>query len=231
MALRKACAYYRMSRGRKHRSKFNVHQQRAVCMALARDHGFRIVEEFIEIEFNRGMETLKQRPVLAACIDFAKQESCVIFAAHIERISRNVNLLTDLLQKDVQFVFGNPLAGQTAMVLGTFPKGRGSRSKRTGERIAAALKKRRDAGLPVGNDQNLEEAARRGREVLQRQATSFALQIFPVIEEIRSDNALSLQSVADELNRRSILTARGRTWTATAVRRVLQKADQKFGQQ
>jgi hypothetical protein len=45
--------------------------------------------------------------------------------------------------------------------------------------------------------------------------------LIPVIEEMRSNGAGSLRSIAAALNERGIRTARGLEWTATQVSRVI----------
>jgi hypothetical protein len=54
--------------------------------------------------------------------------------------------------------------------------------------------------------------------VANERATS---NIAPIIAELRAGGAASLQDIAAELNKRGIATARGGTWSAKQVARVL----------
>jgi len=225
VAIQKACAYFRVSRSRKHRADVSIHRQRAACDALARENGFHIIEEFIEIELNAGMETLNQRPVLAACMEYAKRAKCPVLASSIGRVARNVNLLTALLQEDVKFIVGDVYSGHNAMLLTPCPSVPKKKPSIIDGRISKSFRNRRIAGHSIGNSKNLSEAAAQGREVSRQRAKRFALNIYPVIKDIQAEGKSSLQAVADELNRRRFPTARGRSWTATAVRRVVQRVN------
>ena len=51
--------------------------------------------------------------------------------------------------------------------------------------------------------------------------------ITPVIAELRAGGAISLQDIAAGLNQRGITTARGGTWSARQVARVLARTENK----
>jgi len=55
-------------------------------------------------------------------------------------------------------------------------------------------------------------------------ADAFAGRLAPTLGEMR-DRGMSLHRMAAELTAKSILTAQGGTWTATAVRRLLARFD------
>lgn len=65
----------------------------------------------------------------------------------------------------------------------------------------------------------------KGREtsvrVRQERAGQRAAALAPIIEEIRSGGATTLQATADALNARGIRTSRGGSWSAVQVSRVL----------
>jgi DNA invertase Pin-like site-specific DNA recombinase len=91
------------------------------------------------------------------------------------------------------------------------------------ERTRAALAAKRAAGATLGNRRNLGHAGSLGRASLTRAADEFASSLIPVIQAIRATGALSLASIALELNRRSIRSARGSTWHRSSVRNLLQR--------
>jgi len=62
----------------------------------------------------------------------------------------------------------------------------------------------------------------RGNEVSASRARRFAADLAPIIKGIQADGVSTLSGIADELNRRGILTATGKgEWRAHQVRRVL----------
>jgi hypothetical protein len=50
--------------------------------------------------------------------------------------------------------------------------------------------------------------------------------LLPIIEAIREEGAISLQDIADGLNKRSIPAAQGGVWQPTQVMRVLERTNQ-----
>jgi len=54
-------------------------------------------------------------------------------------------------------------------------------------------------------------------------ANKFAWDVLPVVEAIRADGITSLEGIANALNSRGILTARGGRWYATTVRNLLKR--------
>ena len=73
---------------------------------------------------------------------------------------------------------------------------------RAGAEMTAKIRK-------AGNEANAQKAAQR------------AADIAPIIADLQAAGATSLQAIAGGLNDRSIPTARGGSWSATQVMRVL----------
>jgi hypothetical protein len=61
----------------------------------------------------------------------------------------------------------------------------------------------------------------RGAIAVKARADQRAARILPIIEAIRAEGITSKSGIAKALNRRGVLTARGRTWDATRVRLLL----------
>jgi hypothetical protein len=55
-------------------------------------------------------------------------------------------------------------------------------------------------------------------------ANRFAVNVVPVIRQIRASGATSLRAIAAALNARGVATARGGQWNATQVMSVLRRA-------
>jgi hypothetical protein len=63
------------------------------------------------------------------------------------------------------------------------------------------------------------------REAVARNADRFAEGLAPVVEDIRAGGATSLRAMADELNRRGIVTRRGRRWHVSNVGNLLSRIE------
>ncbi|MBT3361884.1 MAG: recombinase family protein, partial [Rhodospirillales bacterium] len=122
MARRKAYVYIRISRGRMHRRKLEISDQRALCRTFARENGYRIVGEFVEVEYNKGTDALDSRQELEQCINVARKEGAPVLVADLNRLGRNVNFLSVLIQFGVPFIVVTVDFKICPMVLGPLEK-------------------------------------------------------------------------------------------------------------
>lgn len=76
----------------------------------------------------------------------------------------------------------------------------------------------------LGNRTNLHVAAKLGTATNARDADAFASNVLPMIQLIQGGGAASLRAVSEALNVRNVKTARGGTWTAMTVQRILHRA-------
>jgi DNA invertase Pin-like site-specific DNA recombinase len=88
------------------------------------------------------------------------------------------------------------------------------------ERTKAGLAVAKQRGAVLGNP-NPKAALRKANMVIQDRKQEFAKSALKTIREIQSTGVDTLAKIADCLNKRGEKTARGGTWTATAVKRVL----------
>jgi DNA invertase Pin-like site-specific DNA recombinase len=95
------------------------------------------------------------------------------------------------------------------------------------ERTKAALAAARRRGVQLGGynkDPKLTAKARKaGHEANRAKAAARATDLAPAIAELQAAGATSLRDIAAGLNERGIPTARGGTWTATQVMRVMER--------
>jgi DNA invertase Pin-like site-specific DNA recombinase len=92
-------------------------------------------------------------------------------------------------------------------------------------KVALAMAKAR--GVKLGRPENLSRqdvGSVRGNEAKVRKADARAADLLPVIEDIRAEGRTSLRQIARGLTERSIRTAWGHDWTATAVKNLLARA-------
>jgi DNA invertase Pin-like site-specific DNA recombinase len=91
------------------------------------------------------------------------------------------------------------------------------------ERTKAALAAKKAAGARLGNPRNLTYAGQVGRAALIDVADEFAADLTPLLETIRANGAITLASMAMELDRRGIKPARGGKWQRSSVRNLLER--------
>jgi DNA invertase Pin-like site-specific DNA recombinase len=153
-----------------------------------------------------------------------------LVVAKVDRLTRSVAFLSRLLEAgvDVRFADLPMIEGATGKFLlqqmaAVAELEAGMISARTKAALAAA--KRR--GLKLGGDHGARLTAKAraaGRAVLQERAHKRALDLMPVIEELRAAGAVSSRAIAAALNERGIPTARGGEWSSPQVLRVLEAA-------
>src|SRR3954452_4096108 len=97
-------AYLRVSSTAQGKSGLGIEAQRAAVGRFAAEHGFAIVAEHVEVETGKGSDALERRPQLGAALRKAKGLRCPILVAKLDRLSRDVALLSRLMAQRVPFI-------------------------------------------------------------------------------------------------------------------------------
>jgi DNA invertase Pin-like site-specific DNA recombinase len=220
MAQGKWISYLRVSTNRQGRSGLGLEAQRRAVDDFLNGGNWKLVEEFVEVESGKRTD----RPVLADAIKTCRLYGAKLVIAKIDRLSRDAHFLLGLEKAGVDFVAADmPNANRLTVGIMAMVADEERRmiSKRTKEALAAA--KRR--GVKLGGFRKgayvPREARAKGNAAMARKANERAADIAPVIAELRTTGAKSLNAIADGLNERGITAARGGSWSATQVARVL----------
>jgi DNA invertase Pin-like site-specific DNA recombinase len=147
--------------------------------------------------------------------------------AKLDRLSRNVAFISNLMESGVEFVAADmPMANRlTVHVLAAVAE---HEREMISQRTTAALAAAKARGVKLGNP-NGARALRglgnaRAVAAVKAGADGHMSRVVPVIEAIRGEGTTSLHGIAKELNRRGILTARGGGWYATTVKNLIDRA-------
>jgi DNA invertase Pin-like site-specific DNA recombinase len=178
-----------------------------------------LVGEFTEIELGKHAD----RPQLAAALVACKKQKAKLVIAKLDRLSRNLAFIANLLEAGTDFVaVDNPHANKAMVqMMAVFAEmERDAISKRTKEALAAAKAR----GVKLGNPRWAEtlEATNAGR---MESADRFAANVLPIIREIQNSGVSSLRGIAKALTARGIKTARGGQWSAVQVTDILGRAE------
>jgi len=87
----------------------------------------------------------------------------------------------------------------------------------------AGIERARSRGVKLGNP-NPGPSFAKAVATNKKKKAKFCISVLPQIQIIQNGGITTLQGIADSLNSRSVLTSRGKTWTATAVRRVIKQS-------
>jgi DNA invertase Pin-like site-specific DNA recombinase len=208
-------AYYRVSTDWQGASRLGLDAQRSAVMAYLNGGSWKLVAEFTEVESGKNSDRAQLRAAQAAC----KKHKAKLVIAKLDRLSRNVAFVANLLEAGTDFVaVDNPHANKPMVqMMAVFAEmEREAISKRTKEALAAAKAR----GVQLGNPR-LADARAEVNAARQEAAGVFAAEVLPIIREIQASGVSSLGGVAKALSERGVRTARGGAWTAVQVGDIL----------
>lgn len=185
-------------------------------------NGGELVELYTEAESGKN----DARQELAEAIRHAEMIGGRLLVGKLDRLSRSLHFLLTLQKGDVDFCVADmPHCDKfTVSIYGALAeRERELIVSRTKDGMAAAKAKGSKFGTPANLDL---PAAAKGREMGRKlqadKAALFAAKMLPVIKGY-AEEVKSLNAIAEKLNAKGILTARGKTgrWSAQAVKNVL----------
>ena len=207
-------AYYRTSTSKQ---SLSFDAQKTAVSGYIRDG--ELVAEFTEVETGKNNDRQKLKEAIA----LAKRTKSILIIAKLDRLSRNLAFIANILDGNIEFVCAdmpnaNKMMLQMMAVIAEFE------AKQISERTVTALQAAKARGTLLGNRTNWEYAQSLGHETNIKQAAEHADKIFPIIRDLARNDASSLQRIADELNARNIPTRRNGLWTGSAVRHIIRRA-------
>ena len=218
MAEGRFVAYYRVSTEKQGRSGLGLEAQRTAVEAFLNGGSWKLVAELTEIESGKRAE----RPKLVEAVKAAKKHRATLVIAKLDRLSRNVAFIANLMEAGVEFVAADmPHANRlTVHILAAVAE---HEREMISQRTRAALAAVKSRGVQLGNRSNIEVAQARSRQARMIQADQFASNILPVVLQIKGAGVQTLNGIAETLNARGLRTARGGEWQAVQVKRVLER--------
>jgi DNA invertase Pin-like site-specific DNA recombinase len=219
---RKLVAYYRVSTAKQGSSGLGLEGQVAAVEAYARGIGAEIARTFREIESGKRAD----RPELLKALAHAKRSKATLVIAKLDRLSRNVAFLANLMESGVDFVAcDQPTANKlTVHILAAVAE---DEAIRISERTKAALAAYKARGGKLGTDNLTAEGrglgSKRSGEKARTDADDAYGDLLPMLRELRAEG-LTLQGISDRLNAEGHTTRRGRDWNRCQVKRVLDRS-------
>lgn len=212
-----AVAYYRVSTTGQEQSGLGLDAQREAVARYLNGAGWELVGEFTETETGKGSNALVKRPQLRAALELCKRRGATLVIAKLDRLARNVNFISGLLEAGCDFVAAdmpqaNKVMIQMHAVMAEWE--RDQISQRTKDALAAS----KAAGTKLGTagPANL----RRNIEERQGAANAFAAKLAGVVEGFQV-RGLSQRQMVAELNTVGIKAPRGGEWSLRQVQHLL----------
>lgn len=231
-------AYLRVSTARQGKSGLGIEAQREAVSRFVCERGGKIIApEFVEVESGRH----NNRPKLAEAIKRCRLTGATLVVAKLDRLSRNAAFLMTLRDSGVAFVAAD-LPEANTMTVGVMAvvaqHEREAISARTKAALAASQARRRIAvarsecdkkGNPIRllgglrpKAPNIARFQKKAVRAVQESARAKAEERRDVIESLVAEG-LNMNAIAARLNDASVLTSRGGVWTATAVKRTMER--------
>jgi len=219
---RQVTTYIRVSTSQQGRSGLGIEAQRQSLQQFARLEGLEVIREFVEVETGKGSDALDRRPQLKAALAVAKRLKCHVAVSKLDRLSRDVHFISGLMAHRVPFVVAELGADVDPFVLHLFAalaeKERSLISTRTRQALAAAQAR----GVTLGSPK-LAQARESAMASIKAGADQHAANVLPIIREAQKAGATTLRAIAEALNARGVVTARGGSWYAMSVKNVLDR--------
>ena len=226
-AAQRFIAYERVSTARQGASGLGLEAQRHSIDAFAQSRGAIVLARFTEVESGKTAD----RPELAKAMHLSRITGAVLIIAKLDRLSRNAAFLLALRDSGVRFLAVDmPEANELTIGIMSLAAQaeREAISRRTEEALAVAKAR----GVKLGNPNGAEALRRAGkgavalREAVVANADRHAMDLAPVLEELRSGGVTSLRGIAEEMNRRGMRTRRGGQWQVSNVGNLLLRLKQ-----
>jgi DNA invertase Pin-like site-specific DNA recombinase len=209
-------SYLRVSTDKQGRSGLGMEAQRKMVADYLNGGDWKLVGEYVETESGK----VNGRVELERAMAHAKRVGATLLIAKLDRLSRNVAFIANLMESGVAFVacdmpHAKPFELHIRASLAE------EEARLISERTKAALAAAKARGVKLGGWRGgpIVEAALAG-EASRRKADAFAAELAPLMLAMRS-RGLSLRKMAAELATQGVQTAKGGRWTAMAVSAVL----------
>lgn len=219
-------AYYRTST---RSQNLGLEAQRDRVLRAAQEQGATIIAEVQEQESGKECD----RPELNKALALTRKHRATLVVAKADRLSRDLGFATDLVFKSgLTFCILNmpEEATRDYLLFGVYFGLAAQEAKLISDRTKAALQALKEKGVKLGNPKGAEaitpEMVKNASEARTRKANENPNNITSANEiraYISTNNATTLQAIADHLNNKGFLTSRGNFHTRKSVQLLCQR--------
>ena len=215
-----AVGYIRVSTKKQKTSGLGLAAQEESIRAFCEREGLELSRIFTETE--SGCED--QRPELMSALQMAKKQGGFVVVAKLCRLSRRVSLISKFMDEKVPFISTEIGTSVDPFMLHVWAAFNEAEAKKISRRTKDALKAKMDQGWKAGNP-NINEVNQLGRKLQADRADEFALKLKDVVAGFQATGVNTLSGLATSLNQAGVKTARGGTWSAQTVKRLLARLE------
>ncbi|MEN9908100.1 MAG: hypothetical protein RLZZ540_1249 [Bacteroidota bacterium] len=213
--MKKYIAYYRVSRKEQGISGLGLSAQRSSVEKYVSSQDGTILNEYTEIETGTNK---RKRIEIQKAIQIAKSENAVLVIAKLDRLSRNVNFISSLMDSGIEFIAVDmPTANNFTIHI--FSALAEQEAKLISSRTKQALAELKKKGSVLGNPKNLNDNARaKGVATIKENAINNDRnrQAQSVIMSCK-ERGMSYREIAKYLNELNFKTRYGNQFLAPTV--------------
>jgi DNA invertase Pin-like site-specific DNA recombinase len=216
-------AYLRVSTQKQGYSGLGLDAQKDIIRNYLSDKN--PIAEFLEVE--SGRKTDKGRPKLKEALEICRKTGAQLIVAKLDRLSRNVSFLSQLLESDVDIVFCDfPQANK--MVLHILAAISQYEAELIATRTKQALAAKKAKGCTLGNPEHLigklDEAVSKSVETNKRKAEENPNnKRAAAMLKVLAKEGRTLQEMADYLNEQGFTTSKGYRFSRSSVHVLLKR--------
>lgn len=219
MAEGRFISYLRVSTARQGASGLGLEAQRQAVADYLNGGKWQLLAEVVEVESGKRNDRAK----LAEAMKLCRLHGATLVIAKLDRLSRDAAFLLSLQASGVRIVAADmPEANE--LTVGIMAVVAQAERKMISTRTKAALAAAKARGTVLGGYRGTmptHDTAVKGAAAGKAKAEARAADLSSILAEIRAEGAVSLRDIASGLNARGIPTAKGGTWSAVQVSRVL----------
>jgi len=208
--------YKRVSTKEQGRSGLGLEaQERDIRLFLENyvEEEWEVIAEFTEVHSGSDND----RPKLSKAIELAKNKNATLLVAKLDRLSRRVSKVADLMEDDKLDFKVAQLPSADKFQLHIYAALAEKERDFISQRTKAALREAKARGTKLGG---LRDKTMRRNVVLKAQAQERAIRLEGIVKPLR-DKGATLRDIAVALNVAGQQTPRGGSWHPTSVSRLL----------
>lgn len=216
--------YVRVSTARQGQSGLGMEAQGAAIDRHVRSRNGVLRDVFTEVESGN----VNLRPRLAEALALAKLTGSILVIAKLDRLSRNASFLLALQDSGVKFV-ATDMPDANELTVGIMALVAQQERQAISQRTKDALQAAKARGTKLGNPNGAAALRRAGGGnnaavlAVKDAADAHSESLRELVDAIQRSGKTSLGQLADELNRRAILTQRNKKWHRSTVSNLLRR--------
>jgi DNA invertase Pin-like site-specific DNA recombinase len=213
--MKKYIAYYRVSRLEQQKSGLGLAAQKSTVTKYVDGQSGVIIAEHTEVETGTNK---RERVEIHKAIQLAKKEGAVLVIAKLDRLARNVNFVSSLMDAGVEFLACD-MPSANNFTIHIFAALAEQEAKLISSRTRLALAELKKRGVKLGNPQNLTNEARaKGIQTIKDNALTNDRnrQAQSIIQSCREKD-MTYRQIADYLNNLNFKTRYGKAFLGATV--------------